>query len=278
MPQYDNNKYIVSDNPQLIIQKCRNHSKGTLKKFLIGFCVLYIFMNWVPEILGLVYTKSYFDVVSQFVQIDPKLMVSLPKTPVILYIYAFVFNGVFKLGEALYTLTYVRNKRVEYVAMVESFKFFFKAMLLYIVQLFIISIWTMLFIIPGLVAALNFSQAFFILADDPKKGVFRVLFESKIMMLGNRMNYLIFILNYAPYLFLGYTPSILVSWIPGISASNPFGLMIFLISSVPLYAARGYLSIGRGVYYELLKEKGFNNFKYIGQDAFREDKVLQETH
>lgn len=273
MPQ-NNNKYIVSENPQLIIQKCRNHSKGTLKRFLIGFCALFIFMNWIPEFIAFFYTTSYVEVLSRFIHIDPQLMVKLPPTPIALYIYAFLFNGVIKLGEALYTLTYIRNKRVEYIAMVEGIKFYLKAFLLYFVQIIIISIWTMLFIIPGIIAAINFSQAFYILADDPKKGIFMVLFESKVMMLGNRMNFFLFLVNYAPYIFLGYTPSILLSWIPGISSSNIFGLTVLLIFSLPLYAARGYLSIGRAVYYELLKEKGFNNFNYVGQEAFREDKII----
>lgn len=274
MPEFDNNRYIVTENPKVIIQKCRNHSKETLKSFLIGSCIIFIIMNWIPEILGMFFTKSYVEVLSQFVYIDPQLIIKLPQIPVILYFYALFFNGVLKLGEALYTLTYIRNKRVEYVAIAEGFKFYLKALGVYIAQLFIISIWSILFIIPGIIAAINFSQAFYILADDPKKGVFRVLFESKFMMMGNRMNYFLLLINYLPYLLIGYFPSIVLSWIPGLNFSNPITVMMFLISAIPLYAARGYLAMGRGVYYELLKEKGFENFRYSGQEAFREDKTI----
>lgn len=274
MPEFDSNKYIVTESPQIIIQKCRIHSKGTLKNFLIGSCIIFIIMNWIPEVLGTVFTKSYIEVLSQFVHIDPKLIIELPPTPAVLYLYALVFNGVLNLGEALYTLTYIRNKRVEYVAIAEGFKFFLKAMGLYITQLFIISIWGILFIIPGIIAAINFSQVFFILADDPKKGIFKVLFESKFMMLGNRVNFVMFLINYAPYLFIGYIPTILLLWIPGLDSFNSSILMLFLIAAIPLYAARGFLTMGRAVYYELLKEKGFNNFKYSGQEAFREDKII----
>jgi hypothetical protein len=40
---------------------------------------------------------------------------------------------------------------------------------------------------------------------------------------------------------------------------------------LPLFMAYGMIDIGRCTFYELLINKGFENFRYAGQNAFREE-------
>jgi uncharacterized membrane protein len=53
-------------------------------------------------------------------------------------------------------------------------------------MLLFILLWTLLLIIPGIVAALSYSQTFFILSENPKRGGQDVIRKSKTMMKGNR--------------------------------------------------------------------------------------------
>ncbi len=266
--------YIVTENPFEILTKCKEHSRGMLGRFLIGIVVIYVMLNWIPEFLSLAYPFSVSDLLIKLIKkgmIDQNMASQLPGTPaVVMYVYAMIFNGVLKLGEMLYVLTFMRNRKVEYGALTEGFRFFLKAMLVYLVQTLIIAIWSMCFVIPGIFAALNFSQSFFILADDPDKGVFEVLSESKLRMLGNRMTYLKFLITYIPYLLIAYLPAILIAQFASINTTVMPGMLIYLIVEIPLFCAYGYLALGQSVFYELLICEGFDNFRYAGQDVFRQ--------
>lgn len=267
LPQY----YIIKEHPLRILSKCKRHSKGTLMSFLVGVCIIYALLNWIPEILSLFIPVTNIDILSRMDGADFQMLERLPRTPIVVYLYTLCFSGVFKLGEALYTLTYIRNKKVEYRAIYESFGFYLKALAVYLLQVVIVAFWSILFVIPGIIASINFAQAFYILADDPSKGITQVLAESKMMMVGNRMNYVRLILVYVPYLMLAYVPSFLAAdWAFRASMTGlPLTLMA-MISEITIFAVNGYMCLGRAVFYELLTNESFASFKYAGQDAFRE--------
>ena len=269
--------YIVKEHPVRIISKCKSHSKGTLTSFLIGFCVLYMLINWVPSVLSLFFPATNADLFSMYTDIDKDLLRQLPATSMTVFLYSLLFSGVFKLSECLYTLTYIRNRKIDYAALTEGFSYYFKALGVYLLQIIIISFWTMLFVIPGIIAALNFSQAFYILAEDPEKGVTEVLAESKIMMYGNKMNYFRLLITYIPYLMLGYTPAFIVSeLILKTNPSQPAILIAQMVTDIPIFIVLGLMSMGKTVFYELMLNKGFADFRYAGQDAFREMEDRQQ--
>ncbi len=56
-------------------------------------------------------------------------------------------------------------------------------MILYVV------LWSLLLIIPGIIAAYGYSMVFFILADDSSIGIREALQKSKTMMMGHRWKY-----------------------------------------------------------------------------------------
>jgi uncharacterized membrane protein len=114
----------------------------------------------------------------RLMDVNPADFRGLPGTPVVSTLFSIFFSGVIQLSAALYTLTYVRNRKVEYRALTEGSGFYVKTLCLYLIQMGIVAFWSMLFVIPGIIAAINFSQSYFILADDPSKPVFQVLTES----------------------------------------------------------------------------------------------------
>ena len=263
--------YIVKEHPIRIISKCKSHSQGTLGSYLIGFCLLYAVINWVPQVLSLFFPTTNLDLMAAYMDADPALLSRLPATPLVMIIYMLLFNGAFKMSECLYALTYIRNRKVDYRALSESLPFFFKTLRLYLLQTVLILLWTMLFIIPGILAIFNYSQSFYILADDPDKSVTQVLIESKMMMYGNRMNYFRLIVCYLPYYLIGYLPALLLASAAASFEGNTYAvLLISMISDIPMFVVYGFVSLGRTVFYELMINKGFAYFKYAGQQAFRE--------
>lgn len=277
MPVKLKHYHLVQEHPLRIISKCKSHSKGTLMSFLIGFSVLYAVINWVPQILALFFPATNLDLVAAYTNADPEMLSRMPGTPLVLFFYLLLFNGVFKLSEALYTLTYIRNRTVEYSALTESLNYYLKTLGIFLLQTVIVSFWTMFFVIPGIMAAINFSQAFYILADDPDKSVTQVLAESKMMMYGNRMNYVRLIICYIPYILMAYLPAFIISsLVSGMALNNTVLTIIGLIADLPLFFAYGYMSLGRTVFYELMLNDGFAAFKYAGQDAFRESETTDQ--
>ena len=263
--------YIVKEHPVRIISKCKSHSKGTLVSFLVGFCLLYVFVSWVPQILSIFIPATNVDLLEAYSDADPALLKQLPATSLIVFIYSFFFTGVFNLSECLYTLTYIRNRKADYRALTESLPYYIKTLELYLLQMLIIAFWTILFVIPGIIVSINFSQAFFILADDPEKRVTQVLAESKMMMYGNRMNYVRLLIYYIPYILLAYMPAILLSgMVAKLSIGEPVLTLLSLMLDLPMFIVMGLISMGRCVFYELMINKGFAAFRYAGQDAFRE--------
>lgn len=263
--------YIVKEHPLRIISKCRSHSKGTLARFLLGICIIYALMNWVPQILSLFFPATDVDLLSSYSDADPAMLTQLPQTPLVVFLYMMLFSGVFKLGECLYALTYIRNRETDYRALLEGMGYYIKALNLYIVQVIVISFWTMLLIIPGILAALNFSQAFYIFADDPDKKVTEILMESRMMMYGNKMNYVRLMICYIPYILIAYVPTFMLSDLMARVSVNQYAVMILtMIAQIPLFCVMGYMCMGRTVFYELMINKGFADFRFAGQDAFRE--------
>ena len=270
--------FIVKESPLRIISKCRRHSKGTLMGFLGGICLIYAIVNWIPELMSIAVPVTNIDIMMNYVRdADPSVLNMLPSTPMVVYIYALMFSGVFNLGECLYSLTYIRNRKVEYRAAFEGFPYYIKTLGLFVLQTVIVAFWTLLFIIPGIIAALNFSQSYYILADDPSKGITEALGGSKVMMYGNKMTYVRLILYYLPYILISYIPAyILADASSGMDLSGTALTVIGMIAELPVFAACGYMRLGQTVFYELMINRGFADFKYAGQDAFRELENINE--
>lgn len=264
--------YIVNENPFLIQKKCQIHSRNLFTKFFIGMMIFFVLDSLVPSLLGVAFPKGYMHILVEAQNI-PSNVVDLSKvkdTPMIIFLYAFFFNGVLQAGKALYALTFMRNRKVEYKALGEGFAIGIKAFLVCLAQTAIISIWTMCFIFPGIIAYYNFRQSYYILSDDPSKGVFRILAESKTRMLGNRMNLFRLDLSYISLILMAYLPVLIYGQV-NVFASQPIANVVAgFIISIPLYYALSIMLMGQTVFYELLLNHGFANFRYAGQDAFRE--------
>ena len=66
-----------------------------------------------------------------------------------------------------------------------------------------IFLWACLCYIPGIIAALRYSQAFYILAENPEKGIRQCVNESKMMMSGRLWEYFVLQLSFILWTLLG---------------------------------------------------------------------------
>jgi uncharacterized membrane protein len=101
-------------------------------------------------------------------------------------IYLLVVSGPFYLGYTYFMVKLYRRKQIGPSDAFYGFEHFAKSAFLYIVMGFFILLWTLLFIIPGIVASYRYRLAYFVLMDNPDIGILDALNESKRLMKGNK--------------------------------------------------------------------------------------------
>ncbi|MFI5151336.1 MAG: DUF975 family protein [Bacteroidia bacterium] len=97
-----------------------------------------------------------------------------------------ILTGPMQLGLATFSLSIVREKEASFQQLFDGFNDFSKALVTYLLMLLYVLLWTLLLIIPGIIAALSYSMTFYILADDSNLKPEQALMKSKEMMDGHK--------------------------------------------------------------------------------------------
>lgn len=95
-------------------------------------------------------------------------------------------GGVIQLGEARYNLNLIDRKEAELRDLFSQFYRFQPAFLLNLLSGLYIFLWSLLFVIPGIVASYSYAMAPYILLEDPYCTASEALARSKAMMDGNK--------------------------------------------------------------------------------------------
>lgn len=98
----------------------------------------------------------------------------------------FVISGALVLGLYAFYVELVRGNSPHIEKMFDGFKNFVRAFVLqFLVALFTL-LWSLLLIVPGIIAAYRYSQAFLILNDNPDMSAMDAIRKSKEMMKGRK--------------------------------------------------------------------------------------------
>lgn len=97
-----------------------------------------------------------------------------------------IVAGPIMLGVAIYFLTFTRGGRVQNDMLFAGFKNFGHALGGYILMYVFVMLWMFLLIVPGIIAALAYSQLFYLQACDRALGPMEALRESKRLMDGRK--------------------------------------------------------------------------------------------
>ena len=99
----------------------------------------------------------------------------------------FFIIGALYLGMVTFYLAIARNEKTEVGVIFSGFQNYLKAFGLMLLMTILIVIGMFLLIVPGIILALMFGLAFYILADNPNIGVVEALKKSKAMMYGYKL-------------------------------------------------------------------------------------------
>lgn len=106
--------------------------------------------------------------------------------PFVGWIVSFLISGPLTLGLAMFFLKMSRSVAPDYGNLFDGFKQFGSAFLAYFLMNLFIVLWTLLLIVPGIMAALSYGMTYYILADNPGLSPLDAIGQSKKLMYGHR--------------------------------------------------------------------------------------------
>jgi uncharacterized membrane protein len=100
-----------------------------------------------------------------------------------------IISGPMAVGFAIFSLNIARGEEAKLEQIFDGFKNFGNTVGAYILMVIFIMLWMLLLIVPGIIAAIAYSQTFFILAEDREIGPMEALKKSRDMMDGYKWKY-----------------------------------------------------------------------------------------
>lgn len=97
-----------------------------------------------------------------------------------------VITGPLSVGYATFSIALARGEHAEVAQVVSGFNKFGVSVGAYILMVIFILLWSLLLIIPGIIAALSYSMTYYIIADENLTDPLEALRRSKAMMQGNK--------------------------------------------------------------------------------------------
>lgn len=97
-----------------------------------------------------------------------------------------VITGPLSVGYATFSIALARGEHAEVAQVVSGFNKFGVSVGAYILMVIFILLWSLLLIIPGIIAALSYSMTYYIIADEDLTDPLEALRKSKAMMQGNK--------------------------------------------------------------------------------------------
>lgn len=117
-----------------------------------------------------------------------------------------VMSMMLGVGMSSVCLNVSRFKKADFGGLFDPFGLFFKFLWLNILMYIYTFLWSMLFIIPGIIAQYRYSMAVYILLDNPEYSASECIRLSKEMMNGKKLDLFVLELSFIGWLLLSIIP------------------------------------------------------------------------
>lgn len=159
---------------------------------------------------------------------------------VIIYLLLGASSLIVSVGFTIFLMRTVRGDNPTYGNLLDGFGFIGRILLLDILTAVFVFLWSLLFVIPGIVASYRYSMAVYIMIDHPEYSVMTCLRESKRMMRGHKGERFLLDLS-----FLGWQILVSLSAVP----------YLWFLSGLQVWTVP-YMSMTFVIYYEILRQGG----------------------
>ena len=184
------------------------------------------------------YTDQYGHMMAEYAPI----IITIFIVAFILAILFSILSGAVSLGQNSYYINLIRGDKPEFVTLFKHFNILFKAWGLLLYMSLLTLLWSLLFVIPGIIAAYRYAMAPYIMAQNPDIGIVEAVERSKEMMAGNKAHLFCLELTFIGWAILCVlTLGIGTLWLgPYMQASMAAFYLEVSGQSVPTIAAEEY--------------------------------------
>lgn len=237
--------HIITEPAYKIREIARNALAGYWKPVILGVVIYYLLTSGVEIVLN-----NFFAFTNPIDLYGQSIVKKLPYGG---GLYQLILGGPLELGFTIFLLTFFRKRKIDNTLLFEGFSRFGKAMLLLVLMSVKIMLWSFLFVIPGIIAAFRYSQAFYVLADNPDMPVSQCIKESCRIMAGNKGRYFYLQLTFIGWYILANIPSGIFSSL--IDGNGAFAIVMAILLSLPLVVVDAYMMVSVTAFYELATER-----------------------
>lgn len=234
---------IVLEPSANIRARARAALAGNWQQAAIAMLLYFVFVSLAPNLIESIFGWSFVGPGDVVVTGSPS------------WLYLLLVTGPFSLGLVAFFMGMFRHQELQPNRVFEGFERFGKAFVLSLVMGLFVFLWALLFIIPGIIAAIRYSQAFYVMYDNPQLSAMECLNESKRIMKGNKAKLFTLTLSFIGWALLASLPGgiysslfIDVNEIPGLFDV----LMLFVLNAGFLWVGAYYYT-SLLAFYELLK-------------------------
>lgn len=251
---------IITERCQALRQLGRNALRGKWWQAILAVVIYTLILNVPVAIFDNLFGINMANLVTSDgytydmdVEMYAQLYNSMPHTSILSSIWVILIAGPLMLGLMIFFLAAFRGHNVVARDVFLGFERFGKALGLLLFQGLFIFLWSLLFIIPGIIASIRYSQAFYVLADDPGKSIRQCMNESKSMMNGNKAKYFLLSLSFIGWMILAAIPgSLLQGIISTLTDSDAAAGAVTVIAALLMTPVYAYMYSAFAGFYEIL--------------------------
>ena len=202
-------------------------------------------------------------------------------------IYYFLIYGPATVGMCAYFMKLIRNEPNGLISCFEGFESFGRSFSLGFFMIIFISLWTLLLIIPGIIAAYRYSLAPMLLRDRPDLTPLQCISESKRLMRGNKGNLFTLDISFIGWMLLAAIPQFIVTLVIEMSVVNGEAALsdgmisvVNLLTLIPVLWVMAYMESAKVVFYEEVIRpvpQQFYTFDQRSETVYEETKSIEEA-
>lgn len=204
------NRAAIKQNAKGLISSAKPNPILVGLAFLGISMVLQILFN---SICGL--SNAHMNKVMQMMLEDPNYFPTLPHigtTGVLLIVAISLMTMMVSVGFTIYCMNVCQFRKAGYGNLFDGFAFFFKALWLFIMMAIFVYLWSLLLIVPGIIASYRYRMALYIMIDNPQMSALDCIRASKQMMDGRKGELFVLDLSFLGWYLLAMIPFVTI-WV-----------------------------------------------------------------
>jgi len=239
--------HIVMEPAYKIREIARHALTGYWKPVVLGVFIYYLLSTGVMSLLDYFFAYDYPVEIYEGQVVEESIGFGGS-------IYSLIIGGPLQFGISMFFLTFFRARKCDNTLLFEGFSNFSRTFVLSILIGVKVLLWSLLFIIPGFIASFRYSQAFYIMVDNPTWTPSQCIRESCRIMNGNKGRYFWLQLTFFGWYMLASLPeAIYVAVSP--TSGTIGGIITTLLLALPTLVVDAYSLTAQTAFYELATER-----------------------